>query len=827
MEAINEATQLYTQASEILGDRPVLVPKLHEMPGLTYTQLKAEGLDQFGNTVIQLENYIPPPPPVKVKFWRAKQAPSRYYYYHYNYNYSYNSSVEAVPHKSVQLLRMAPALHYFCIPRNDRLIGYWDLVDDRLFKIRHSMNIDGVKRVIPLFAPPIDPGMLARASAMGISIGALLRDMQSTPTAYRFATVFQKAVELCNELKSFGSELLSALEKKDAESLALLRNNHEIELLKLVKEVKKKTVQESTQSLEALLKTKAITEERYNYYQEIERISEGESQQINASNAATNFHLIGQAMILAAGPASFIPDTILGALVGISGGLITEAHVGGGEKSSSSLERLGNSFNALAGINDRTASNAGIKASYDRRWKEWKLQEKLAQKELTQLDKQILCAEIRLSIAEKDLSNHDRQIEQAQELKEVMESKFSNEKLYQWMADELNKSYNVMYDIAYGAAKKAEKAFQFELGSKQVFINPEIWSSTNKGLLAGNRLSVLLRQMDAAYIENNRREFEITKAVSLSMLNPEELLKLRETGSCKISLPEMIYDLDCPGQYFRRIKSVRITIPCVAGPYTNISAKLRLESSKIRTNDFLANDDYLEDPDGSDERFQYRPIPEGASISTSGAMMDSGMFDFNFRDERYLPFEGAGAISEWELELPADYRQFDYGTITDVILHVSYTAREATLHGFKDKVIEYLDDYLESLECIPNMISLSQSFPDQFESIVNGVKEKISLNEEEHFPHLIVDYWRRHNGEGISGIKNLKVFVLLKNSGTPEIEIDGKSVNKTDKSNLYEWEFTNFKSCPWEIKLTKDAGDEVEDIFLYFGYSVEGEEHEL
>jgi hypothetical protein len=26
---------------------------------------------------------------------------------------------------------------YFCIPRNDKLLGYWDTVADRLFKIRH------------------------------------------------------------------------------------------------------------------------------------------------------------------------------------------------------------------------------------------------------------------------------------------------------------------------------------------------------------------------------------------------------------------------------------------------------------------------------------------------------------------------------------------------------------------------------------------------------------------------------------------------------------------------------------------------------------------
>jgi hypothetical protein len=39
------------------------------------------------------------------------------------------------------------------------------------------------------------------------------------------------------------------------------------------------------------------------------------------------------------------------------------------------------------------------------------------------------------------------------------------------------------------------------------------------------------------------------------------------------------------------------------------------------------------------------------SVATSNAQNDSGLFELNFRDERYLPFEGTGAISSWRLEL--------------------------------------------------------------------------------------------------------------------------------------------------------------------------------
>ncbi len=59
------------------------------------------------------------------------------------------------------MLSIGKAL-YFCVPRNDKLLSYWDTVADRLFKIRNSLNIQGIFRQLPLFEPPIDPAMLAQ-----------------------------------------------------------------------------------------------------------------------------------------------------------------------------------------------------------------------------------------------------------------------------------------------------------------------------------------------------------------------------------------------------------------------------------------------------------------------------------------------------------------------------------------------------------------------------------------------------------------------------------------------------------------------------------------
>ncbi len=50
----------------------------------------------------------------------------------------------------------------------------------------------------------------------------------------------------------------------------------------------------------------------------------------------------------------------------------------------------------------------------------------------------------------------------------------------------------------------------------------------------------------------------------------------------------------------------------------------------------------------------------------------------NFDDDRYLPFEGTGAVSGWVLSFPryeaSDSQKAMLAALTDVIVHVRYTA---------------------------------------------------------------------------------------------------------------------------------------------------------
>ena len=131
------------------------------------------------------------------------------------------------------------------------------------------MNIEGVVRPLALFDPPLDPGMLVKAAAAGIDISSIVRGLNQPIGPVRCLTLIQKSLELCNEVRSLGGALLSALEKGDSEHLALVRQRHEIQIQTMVQEVRFlqwKSAQESTKSL---LTSRATVLERLHYYQRL------------------------------------------------------------------------------------------------------------------------------------------------------------------------------------------------------------------------------------------------------------------------------------------------------------------------------------------------------------------------------------------------------------------------------------------------------------------------------------------------------------------------------------------------------------------------------
>jgi hypothetical protein len=189
----------------------------------------------------------------------------------------------------------------------------------------------------------------------------------------------------------------------------------------------------------------------------------------------------------------------------------------------------------------------------------------------------------------------------------------------------------------------------------------------------------LPQQLESAYLEKRAYDFEISKTVALRQIAPMALMHLRESGICQFDIPEVLFDADFPGHYFRRIRTVSVTIPCIVGHYTGVNATLSLlnHSYRVLPNGATDANSYpqkpADGPDGPDNRFASSGIPVD-SIAVSTAQGDAGVFELSFSSERYLPFEGAGAISSWKLELPQALRSFDYGAIADVLINIKYTS---------------------------------------------------------------------------------------------------------------------------------------------------------
>jgi hypothetical protein len=579
-----------------------------------------------------------------------------------------------------------------------------------------------------------------------------------------------------------------ALEKQDAEALALLRSGHEIALLKLVRDTRLKQIDESSANIDALQKSADTVLQRFGHYQKLlgtPAVTKDQNglpavEQSSSLAVATDASGIGSGLglirkevdqftwsananvytqlantgHLLAGIISLIPDSW-------TGDALVAGATFGGSFLSGAAGAIAKAIEMLAADANYHASQLGALGGYERRQDEWVYQSKLALSEFVQIQQQIVAAQIRKDIAESELTNHDTQIANAQEVDEFMRNKFTSQQLYGWMSSQVAQVYFDAYQLALDQAQRAERAYQHELAADvqgSPFIQAGNWDNLKRGLLAGEHLHQDLKRMECAYLEANVREFEITKHVSLLQLDPGALISLKQTYTCTLDVPEALFDLDCPGHYMRRLKMVSLSIPCVVGPYTSVNANLQLTKSMIRVKST-----------GDQYSLKEAAAAVVMTIVTSSAQQDSGMFEPVIRDERYLPFEGAGAVSTWTLTLPDKFRPFDYETISDVVLHIRYTARDGG-DSLKTSARAGLQDALNALKSqgsaangvgLARLLSLRHEFPMEWSRLTSGADAAAPRSEEfaitkNRFPFL---FW---NTETTLKISQVDLYSLPK-----------------------------------------------------------------
>ena len=289
------------------------------------------------------------------------------------------------------------------------------------------------------------------------------------------------------------------------------------------------------------------------------------------------------------------------------------------------------------------------------------------------------------------------------------------------MIGELSGLHYQAYQMAHHMALEAQAAWAYEKAiDMPTYIGNGHWNSATKGLLAGEHLQLSLQQLEKGYMDKNELRLEVTKTISLrQLLGDADFLTQLKTGSLSFNINEANLDEDYAGHYCRQIHTITVSIPAVLGPYQDFHATLQQMSDMVllkpdpKAIDFLygllmpkaggngngkasaALAPAVPEALAGSIRQNYRPQQQ---VAISTGQNDSGMFSLSFAEGRYLPFEGTGVLSSWQLQLhDLQKKKGPKLNISDVIVRIHYTA----LHSggaFEQHVHQKVAAYQEALQ---------------------------------------------------------------------------------------------------------------------------------
>lgn len=641
-ESVNLAIQFYVLAAELLGPRNPDAPEPEAESPLTANDLLSK-TDDLGNAFIEYENYA------LVGKSRAKTL-----------------SIRAMDAKARRTGNIVESMFYFSVPRNDTLFSYWDTIADRLYKIRNSLNIQGVKRTLALFAPPIDPGLMVKAQAMGLSIDSILSSSEAKLPIYRFRVIVKLAVDMAKDACQMGRDLLGILEKQDAEQLQVFKAKcdkavvaeskavHEMEVKSLeaekVRLEEKKTAKQNTSKKQKAMHLVSMAEKKYQKLMEkVAKIQETVEKVRNIASATFK-----------------IPDFKYGSVINAFGGPRFDIESLGGTKLAENLVSAAESYAARFAQRQLDAAKTKLQAELERRKKEWLLEDEEADAEVVEVEKEEVVNEIKIQQVEKKHQSIEREVLRSEQMYDVLSEKFTNDELYNWLEKELGAVYRQYVKLLNDVALMAEKAYHFEIdgetGMSHEFISKTYWDGLRKGLLAPERILLDLRRMEKAYIENDEQKVEVTRPiVVIPILSNVDL----STGNVSItSIEEISSDVvDC---------RFDINPLFFASDFENLSGKV-VRDVKLQIISDEDKNEYLcinaEIAVTSTHYFS-------GTWATSMALSEAGKFIFNFNNEKYSAFDGVSLDdpTTWHLRLTG-LNNIDKSK-AKVVLYVSYAAKK-------------------------------------------------------------------------------------------------------------------------------------------------------
>lgn len=581
----------------------------------------------------------------------------------------------------------------FTAPLNSALLGYWDTLDARLYNLRHNLTVDGKPMNLALYATPADPTTLLAQRAQNGTLTGGVSGAQLVVPPYRFSAVLPRAYSAVSTLCRFGESLLSLLERSERAGQEELAQQQLLDMSSYVLTLQQQSIDGLMADRTALQVSLNVAEQRRDYYgaHYDENISPGEQLVMDLRTSSQSLILGAQAFHTAGGALQMVP-TVFGMACGsFDPGAATDA--------------IGTVMTLSAGAMDIDAGRQEQAEGYRRRREEWGQQRDQADGEALTLSAQLDALEVRIQAAQTALDQEVTRQAQTQAMLTYLKNRFTQATLYQWLSGQLSALYYQAYDAVVSLCLSAQACWQYEIGDfTTAFIQTGAWNDHYRGLLVGETLQLNLQQMEAAWLARNERRLNIVRTVSLKDLVKSESAaweKFKNSGTLDFTLNEALFDNDYAGHYLRTLKTVTVTLPTLLGPYQDVKATLTQTDSStvlkasVDAVDALINGDVSKAPPGT----LVRNLRASQQVALSGGLNDAGTFELQFSDERYLPFEGTGAVSGWTLSFPrvAD-EQVDGKTLKadaqqkalldaldDVIVQVHYTACDGGA-TFADKV---------------------------------------------------------------------------------------------------------------------------------------------
>ncbi|OCR23580.1 toxin [Pseudomonas syringae] len=569
---------------------------------------------------------------------------------------------------------------HFITPMNAELTKYWDMLESRLYNLRHNLTLDGKPLSLPLFAAPLDPRALLAAYANGATEGGAGSLLAQEIPHYRYAVMFARASTAVDNLIQFGSTLLSIIERKEQGQLMELQQQQVWEFAQYAIDLQLEAQKVETEARKALQASQVVTDARAGFYGRLaeENVSKGET-------SANREHLIARISDGVGATANALASALkvlpnhggfhAGAIGGTSNGAAAGGAVGG-SRFEGMPEVVAVAAYANATLHGAIGDALERSEIYRRRLQEWENARDQARLESEHITAQLAVHDAQTRVTALQLRQAQEAKKQAETVHAFLNKRFTNSQLYQWLNGQFSTFYYQAYDATFSLCLAAQACWQYEIADySTTFIQPAAWKDAWRGLTAGEALKLNLLRMDAAYLARHDRKLEIVKTVSVKQLpvftdtepsiNPGwdvVVARLAEEGIAEFEITRTMLDADYPGHYLRRVKRISVSLPVTVGPYQDIRATLTQTYSAVQMNG----------PEG--------PLKENMrasqQIAVSTGVDDDGLFVFNFDDERYLPFEGTGAISRWALTFSAGQEEM-IASITDIIVHVRYTAKSS------------------------------------------------------------------------------------------------------------------------------------------------------